>query len=173
MKSLLEVMNGLSAPYLLSEGSLLQLYRNCSVGTSDIDIGLSHQWWIKHQEELRTGLENKGFTNTVVFGNMFFWLWTGMDLRWDQSRYTWWCHWRPAPSHRTLDQWKLVPLLLASKSCWKIFMEGWSECEGSSPTWACSWCYVWQKLQTPITRLAMGFIPIHHWVLQLRQKSFI
>ena len=72
MKSVLEVMNSLSAPYLLSEGSLLQLYRNCSVGTSDIDIGLSQQWWIKHQEELRKGLENKGFTNTVVFGNISY-----------------------------------------------------------------------------------------------------
>ena len=70
MKSLLEVMNELSAPFLLSEGSLLQLYRSCSVGNSDIDIALSHKWWKEHPEELRIGLEKKGFTNTIVFGKM-------------------------------------------------------------------------------------------------------
>merc|ERR1711976_78191 len=40
MKQLLQIFKEISAPYMLSEGSLLYLYRNCSLGSSDIDFSL-------------------------------------------------------------------------------------------------------------------------------------
>ena len=66
----IEILNQLSAPYLLSDGSLLHLYRNCSVGLSDIDFSLDLGWWKENKGKLDEKLEDAGFTQTAVFGDI-------------------------------------------------------------------------------------------------------
>ena len=70
IQTVLEVFTELSAPYLLSEGSLLHLYRNCSVGLSDIDFSLGHQWWKTNKDYLNKKLLAARFNQTAVFGSI-------------------------------------------------------------------------------------------------------
>eukprot|EP00092_Neocalanus_flemingeri_P054551 GFUD01064251.1.p1 GENE.GFUD01064251.1~~GFUD01064251.1.p1 ORF type:complete len:295 (-),score=74.58 GFUD01064251.1:3-812(-) len=70
LKSVISSFSSLSAPYLLSDGSLLHLYRNCSVGLSDLDFSLDQAWWEDNKEELKEELSIAGFKLTAVFGNM-------------------------------------------------------------------------------------------------------
>ena len=69
MQSVIEVLTSLSAPYLLSEGSLLHLYRNCDVGLSDLDISLDQGWWETNWKKVEKLLKDAGFGRTLVFGS--------------------------------------------------------------------------------------------------------
>ena len=82
MQSVLSILNRLSAPYLLSEGSLLHLYRNCSVGLSDIDFSLEQEWWKMNQDNLHKAMEKAGFNRTAVFGKIENF---GYEEAWEES----------------------------------------------------------------------------------------
>jgi hypothetical protein len=82
MQSMIKLFNSLSAPYLLSEGSLLHLYRNCSVGNSDLDFSLEHSWWMENKEKLDNDLANAGFNRTAVFGNIDMF---GYEEAWEKN----------------------------------------------------------------------------------------
>ena len=67
---MLNTLNSLSAPYLLYSGSLLMMYRNCSVGNADIDFSLQLDWWRENKEVLDNALVDAGFSHGVTFGNI-------------------------------------------------------------------------------------------------------
>ena len=70
MKDFLDIFSSLSAPYLLSEGSLLQFYRDFSTGQSDVDFTLESWWWKQgeNRDKLKTMLEKKLFKRNIVLG---------------------------------------------------------------------------------------------------------
>ena len=71
MKDLAEISSQLAAQLVISEGSLLQLYRNCSLGESDMDFLLPLSWWNStNSKQLRAALEEANFKNTIVFGEL-------------------------------------------------------------------------------------------------------
>ena len=71
MKDVIAVFASLSAPYLIADGSLLYLYRNCSVGVSDLDFSLEHNWWKKNKDDLDERLIKAGFFKIQNFGYLF------------------------------------------------------------------------------------------------------
>ena len=71
MKDLAEISSQLAAQLVISEGSLLQLYRNCSLGESDMDFLLPLSWWnTTNSKHLTAALEEANFKNTIVFGEL-------------------------------------------------------------------------------------------------------
>ena len=61
MKDIISVFTQLSVPYFLSEGSLLHLYRNCSLGGSDLDFVVQLHWWNKNNSwRLQSALLDQG-----------------------------------------------------------------------------------------------------------------
>ena len=71
MREVVGVLRELSAPYYLSEGSLLYLYRDCDLGQSDLDLVLDLAWWNKtNSQALQGELAALGFTRTLVFGQL-------------------------------------------------------------------------------------------------------
>ena len=70
IKDFLDVFNNMSAPYLLSEGSLLNFYRNFSAGEADVDFSLELEWWIlsDHKTQLAAALTEKGIWQYDTFG---------------------------------------------------------------------------------------------------------
>ena len=67
--SVVRVLSRLGAPYYLSEGSLLYLYRDCGLGQSDLDLVLDLAWWNSNNSQaLQAALAAQGFTRTLVFG---------------------------------------------------------------------------------------------------------
>ena len=70
IKDFLDVFKSLSAPYLLSEGSLLQFHRNFSTGNADVDFTLEYWWWMEgdNRDTLKTMLEDKEFKRNITFG---------------------------------------------------------------------------------------------------------
>ena len=66
----MDVFNNLSAPYFLSEGSLLNFYRNFSCGQADVDFSLELKWWSEsdNRKQLHDGLEAKGLSQFDTFG---------------------------------------------------------------------------------------------------------
>ena len=71
MKDVVSVFTKLSVPYFLSDGSLLHLYRNCSLGLSDLDFLLPLSWWnTTNNQKLRAALEEAKFKKTDVFGQL-------------------------------------------------------------------------------------------------------
>ena len=72
IKDFLDIFKSLSAPYLLSEGSLLQFHRDFSTGEADVDFTLESWWWREgdNRDTLKTMLEDRGFTRTTVFGTL-------------------------------------------------------------------------------------------------------
>ena len=71
MKDLSEISAQLAVQLIISEGSLLQLYRNCSLGLSDLDFLLPLSWWNKtNSKQLKAALEEAKFKNTFVFGQL-------------------------------------------------------------------------------------------------------
>ena len=71
IKDFLDIFNSLHAPYLLSEGSLLQFHRDFSTGSSDVDFTLEAWWWKEgeNRKDLKGMLEMKGMGRNIVFGN--------------------------------------------------------------------------------------------------------
>ena len=76
------MFSNVSAPYLLSDGSLLQLYRNCSVGLSDLDFSLDQAWWKENKQELEKELVTAGFKLAAIFGNMNMF---GYEEAWEKN----------------------------------------------------------------------------------------
>ena len=71
MREVVGVLSRLGAPYYLSEGSLLYLYRDCGLGQSDLDLVLDLSWWNKtNSQALQETLAAQGFTRTLVFGQL-------------------------------------------------------------------------------------------------------
>ena len=71
MREVVGVLSRLGAPYYLSEGSLLYLYRDCGLGQSDLDLVLDLAWWNKtNSQALQETLAAQGFTRTLVFGQL-------------------------------------------------------------------------------------------------------
>ena len=71
MREVVGVLSRLEAPYYLSEGSLLYLYRDCGLGQSDLDLVLDLAWWNKtNSQALQETLAAQGFTRTLVFGQL-------------------------------------------------------------------------------------------------------
>ena len=71
MKDLAEISSRVAVELIISEGSLLYLYRNCSLGESDMDFLLPLSWWNKaNSQKLRAALEEANFENTIVFGQL-------------------------------------------------------------------------------------------------------
>ena len=71
MKDLAEISSQLSVEMMISSGSLLYLYRNCSLGQSDMDFLLPLVWWnTTNNEKLRAALEKANFKKELVFGHL-------------------------------------------------------------------------------------------------------
>ena len=70
IKDFLDIFKSLSAPDLLSEGSLLQFHRNFSTGDADVDFTLEYWWWMEgdNRETLKAMLEDKEFKRNITFG---------------------------------------------------------------------------------------------------------
>ena len=65
------VLSSVGAPYYISEGSLLHLYRDCGLGQSDLDLVLDLAWWNKNNSRaLQEALAAQGFTRSLVFGQL-------------------------------------------------------------------------------------------------------
>ena len=71
VKDLTEISSRLGVELIISDGSLLQLYRNCSLGESDLDFLVPLSWWnTANSQNLRAALEEANFENTKVFGQL-------------------------------------------------------------------------------------------------------
>ena len=71
MKDLSAISSQLAVEMIISEGSLLYLYRNCSLGESDMDFLLPLSWWNSaNSQRLQTALEEANFEKTIVFGEL-------------------------------------------------------------------------------------------------------
>ena len=71
MREVVRVSRRLGAPYYISEGSLLYLYRDCGLGQSDLDLVLDLAWWNKtNSRDLQEALAAQGFTRSLVFGQL-------------------------------------------------------------------------------------------------------
>ena len=71
MKDLAGISSKLGVQLMISEGSLLQLYRNCSLGQSDMDFLLPVFWWnTTNSINLKAALEAANFQNTLVLGQL-------------------------------------------------------------------------------------------------------
>ena len=69
LRSVVGVLSSVGAPYYISEGSLLHLYRDCGLGQSDLDLVLDLAWWnLNNSQALQAALSAQGFTRTLVFG---------------------------------------------------------------------------------------------------------
>ena len=64
------VLSALAAPYMLADGSLLQFYRNCTTGNSDVDFAIQVKWWQDNQKRLQQELIKKGFKREKTFGDI-------------------------------------------------------------------------------------------------------
>ena len=71
MKDLAKISSQLAVQLMISEGSLLHLYRNCSLGESDMDFLLPLSWWsTTNSKQLKAALEEANFENTIAFGEL-------------------------------------------------------------------------------------------------------
>ena len=71
LREVVGVLTRLGAPYYLSEGSLLYLYRDCGLGQSDLDLVLDLAWWNSNNSQaLQEALAAQGFTRSLVFGQV-------------------------------------------------------------------------------------------------------
>ena len=71
MREVVGVLSRLGAPYYLSEGSLLYLYRDCGLGQSDLDLVVDLAWWNRtNSRALQETLAAQGFSRTRVFGQL-------------------------------------------------------------------------------------------------------
>ena len=71
MKDLAEISSRLGVELIISEGSLLYLYRDCGLGQSDLDLVLDLAWWNKNNSRaLQEALAAQGFSRSLVFGQL-------------------------------------------------------------------------------------------------------
>ena len=71
VKDLAEISSMLGVELIISDGSLLQLYRNCSLGESDLDFLLPLSWWNStNSQNLKAALGEANFQNKEVFGQL-------------------------------------------------------------------------------------------------------
>jgi len=84
IKAMLSLFSSLSVPYILSDGSLLHLYRNCSTGRSDLDFAIRLNWWRNNSELLQKELEMTGFKRELSFGSLNLdWGYSEAWMKWD------------------------------------------------------------------------------------------
>ena len=83
MKDLAGICSKLGVQLMISEGSLLQLYRNCSLGESDMDFLLPLAWWnTTNSINLKAALEEANFKRIAVFGQLEH---VGYEESWDRE----------------------------------------------------------------------------------------
>ena len=71
MKDLAEISSRLAVELIISEGSLLYLYRNCSLGESDLDFLLPLSWWdTANSQKLTAALEEANFEKAGTYGQL-------------------------------------------------------------------------------------------------------
>jgi len=66
--SMVNVLNKLNANYTISTGTVLSWYRDCSLGSSDVDMNIDLDWFKKNQDRLRKALLASGWRQKYTFG---------------------------------------------------------------------------------------------------------
>ena len=71
MREVLAVLTSISAPFYISEGSLLYLYKDCGLGDADLDLVVDLSWWNStNGESLNQALISAGFQRIKVSGKL-------------------------------------------------------------------------------------------------------
>ena len=84
IKDFLDIFNNMSAAYLLTEGSLINFYRNFSCGKDDVDFAIELKWWMEadNKKQMATMLEEKGIWKYDTFGEFGQ---TGYEEKWQRD----------------------------------------------------------------------------------------
>lgn len=69
-KSMVEILDDLKAPYTIFAGTVLFWYRDCSLGSSDIDMRIDLPWLQQHQSRLHGELNKSGWSRGKSFGSI-------------------------------------------------------------------------------------------------------
>jgi beta-1,3-N-acetylgalactosaminyltransferase 2 len=67
--SMVEILERLKAQYTIFGGTVLSWYRDCSLGASDIDMGINLYWFQEHERELNDELVMSGWRLERSFGS--------------------------------------------------------------------------------------------------------
>ena len=70
IQDIISLFNVLSTPYMLTDGSLLNLFRHCGTGFSDIDFTIQLNWWRNNSANLRREFRKRGFKQEETFGDL-------------------------------------------------------------------------------------------------------
>merc|ERR1712126_243323 len=72
LNELMEIFTSVSAKYHATDGTLLMLFRNCSLGNSDMDFSIHQDWWKRpnNSKLLIDSLQSRGFQRSATFGNL-------------------------------------------------------------------------------------------------------
>jgi len=69
-ESMVRILESLNAPYTIFAGTVLSWYRDCSLGSSDIDMRIDLYWFQKHQFQLHGELKRSGWRMERSFGSI-------------------------------------------------------------------------------------------------------
>ena len=69
-KSMVDILNNLKANYTISSGTVLSWYRDCSLGSSDIDMNIELRWFTLYQQKLHQSLIASGWRQEHKFGTI-------------------------------------------------------------------------------------------------------
>jgi hypothetical protein len=69
-KSMVDILNNLKANYTISSGTVLSWYRDCSLGSSDIDMYIELRWFTLYQQKLHQSLIASGWRQEHNFGTI-------------------------------------------------------------------------------------------------------
>ena len=67
---MISLMTSLNTSYMIADGSLLQLYRNCTSGVSDVDFAIDLTWWRNNSHLMERKLRGRGFRMEKRFGDL-------------------------------------------------------------------------------------------------------
>lgn len=67
-KSMVSILEYMKADYSIAGGTVLFWYRDCTLGTSDVDIRIDLSWFGKNQQELHRKLRKRGWKMQARFG---------------------------------------------------------------------------------------------------------
>ena len=69
-QKLVNLFTSLNTSYMITDGSLLQMYRNCSTGLSDVDFVIDLGWWRNNHVKMVGELIKGGFRMEKRFGDL-------------------------------------------------------------------------------------------------------
>lgn len=69
-ESMVRILEKIQADYSISHGTVLFWYRDCSLGSSDIDMRIDLTWFQEHQRELHDELRKSGWRMERSFGSI-------------------------------------------------------------------------------------------------------